>query len=431
MCVLWKRIERDGLFWEGLLILVDRMVWFRKSIKVRGSAMELSLDKVLEARERIKNVIKKTPLIYSDTFSVKCGCQLYLKCENMQKTGAFKIRGAFNKISSLSESDREKGVIASSAGNHAQGVAYAATSFGVKSTIVMPVNAPFSKAIATINYGADVVQYGDVYDEAYKKAVEIQNETGALFIHPFDDVEVMAGQGTIALEILEDLPDTDVIVVPIGGGGLIAGIAVVAKTIKPEIKIIGVQPIMIASMKKSFDKGVITTVNGFKSIADGVSVKTPGTLTFEYVKKYVDEIVTVSEDEIASAMVILLERGKQLSEGAGACPIAALLSGKLNFSGKKVVAVLSGGNVDIATVTKIIDKQSSLSKKKLNFVVNLSKNDVELSTLFSSIISFGANITKINQDGKAIAVEVELQSNEETLELLKGLKSMKFDFKLI
>ncbi|NSJ92460.1 pyridoxal-phosphate dependent enzyme, partial [Coprococcus sp. MSK.21.13] len=271
--------------------------------------MKLRLDDVKQAQNNIKEVVRRTPLVYSSTFTKLTGYNVYIKCENKQKTGAFKLRGAYNKIVSLSEEERKKGVIASSAGNHAQGVAYAASAFGINSTIVMPATAPLAKVNATKGYGANVIQCGEVYDECYIKALQTQKENGYTFIHPFDDEQVIAGQGTIGLEILEDIDNVDAIVVPVGGGGLISGIALAAKSIKPNVKIIGVQPSIIASSKESLDKGKIVTLPGVKSLADGISVSTPGKITFEYMSKYVDDIVTVSEDEIAYSVFCLLERG--------------------------------------------------------------------------------------------------------------------------
>lgn len=361
--------------------------------------MELNLNKIKEAQKNIKGVARRTPLFYTSTFSDKCGCTVYLKCENKQKTGAFKLRGAYNKLVNMSEEDKKKGVIASSAGNHAQGVAYAATAFGVKSTIVMPLTAPLSKVQATKGYGAEVVQAGQVYDECYVRAVELQKETGATFLHPYNDVDVMAGQGTIGLEILEDLPDADVVIVPIGGGGLISGIATALKLTKPDIKVIGVQPEIIASSKASLDAGKIVTLPGAKSLADGISVSTPGSECFKYIQKYVDNVVTVTEEEIAFAMFNLMERGKLISEGAGAAPLAALLAGKIEgIGGKKVVALVSGGNVDIATVAKIIERELILLHRRIRFSVELPDKVGQLGTLISDISQLGGNVVTARQD---------------------------------
>lgn len=393
--------------------------------------MELNLQKIKEAKKNISSVVRKTPLFYSSTFSRETGYEVYLKCENKQKTGAFKLRGAYNKIVSLSEEEKQNGVIASSAGNHAQGVAYAATAFGIKSTIVMPKTAPQAKVQATKGYGAEVVQFGEVYDECYSKALEIQKESGATFVHPFNDIDVMAGQGTIALEILEELPDTDAIIVPIGGGGLIAGIATAAKAIRPDIKIIGVQPSIIASTKASLKEDKIVTLPGAKSLADGISVKTPGDITFEYIKQYVDEVVTVSEDEIAYGIFKLMEKSKLISEGAGASTLAALLADKIKIPGKKVVSLISGGNIDIAMISKIIDRELILLRRRLRFTVELKDKVGEFEDVISNIVSIGANIVKARQESNwnekgldfaNVIFEVEVQTEEQGHMLLKELK---------
>lgn len=273
------------------------------------------------------------------------------------------------------------GVVASSAGNHAQGVAYASTIFGVKSTICMPLTAPLAKVQATKNYGATVIQHGEVYDECYAKAIEVQKETGATFLHPFNDEYVIAGQGTIALEIFEDLPEVDTIIVPIGGGGIIAGIAVAAKAINPNVKIIGVQAEIIASSKASLEKGEVVTVEGSKSLADGISVKTPGDKTFEIIKEYVDEIVTVTEDEIAYGIFALMERNKVIAEGAGVVSLASLLTGKIKNAGKNVVAVISGGNIDIATISKIIDRQLVLVERRITLQFELKDKNRSIGSI--------------------------------------------------
>ncbi|MGY0373551.1 threonine ammonia-lyase [Clostridium sp. JNZ J1-5] len=402
--------------------------------------MEITLESVKKAQENIKGVARKTPLFYSSTFSNKSGYNIYFKCENKQKTGAFKIRGAYNKIVNLSKEEREKGVIASSAGNHAQGVAYAAAAFGIKSTIVMPTTAPQAKVQATKGYGAEVVQYGEVYDECYAKALEIQKESGATFVHPFNDEDVIAGQGTIALEILEDLPETNVILVPIGGGGLISGIALTAKTLKPDIKIIGVQAEKIASTRASLEKGKLVTLNGIKSLADGISVKTPGDITFEYMKKYVDEVVTVSEDEIAYAVFSLIETSKLISEGAGAVALAAILSDKINISSSNIVALISGGNIDIAMISKIIDRQLVLLRRRICFKVKLQDKVGQLGSLINKIGVMGANIVRVRQernweesglDFANVTFEIESESKEHSLKIINTLKNSGYEVDII
>lgn len=402
--------------------------------------MDLTIEKIEEAQKNISKVVRKTPLFYSSTFSNGRNYNVYLKCENKQKTGAFKLRGAYNKICKLTKEEREKGVIASSAGNHAQGVAYGATAFGVKSTIVMPATAPLAKVQATKGYGAEVVQYGEVYDECYDKALEIQSKTGATFIHPFNDEDVMAGQGTIALEILEELPETDAIIVPIGGGGLIAGIAAAAKALKPEIRIIGVQAALIASTKASMEQGRIITLPGAKSLADGISVKTPGDRTFKYIQKYVDEIVTLTEDEIAFGMFSLMETSKLVTEGAGAVPVAAILADKIKGDFKNVVALLSGGNIDIAMISKIIDRELILLHRRITFIVELQDRIGELGTLINSIVSIGGNIVKTRQDKNwsekgldyaQVVFEVEAQSKEHSNKIIEILREKGYTIKLI
>lgn len=393
--------------------------------------MKLTLDMIKKAEENIKTVGRKTPLLYSSTFSKRCGCDVYLKCENKQKTGAFKLRGAYNKICNLSDDERNRGVIASSAGNHAQGVAFGATAFGIKSTIIMPINAPQSKVQATRGYGAEVVQYGEVYDECYKKALEIQESTGATFVHPFNDEYVMAGQGTIALEILEELKETDVVVVPIGGGGLISGMAVALKEIKPSIKVIGVEASIIASTKASLEKGKIVTLPGAKSLADGISVRTPGDIAFSYISKYVDEVVTVSEEEIAYGIFSLIETSKLIAEGAGAAPIAAMLSGKINEKGKKVVALVSGGNIDVAMISKIIDRELIFLGRRISFTVELQDNVGQLGKLINCIVSLGGNIVKTRQDKNwsqkgldyaNVVFEIEAESKKHSDHILETLR---------
>ena len=318
---------------------------------------KVTLEMIKEARDTIKDIVKETPLLESVQMSSQTGANVYLKCENLQKTGSFKIRGACNKIANLTQEEKDKGVIASSAGNHAQGVALGAKMNGIKATIVMPSTAPLAKVTATKGYGAEVVLNGLVYDDAYAKAVELQKETGATFLHPFNDEYVIAGQGTISLEILEQLENVDTIICPIGGGGIMAGVAVAAKALKPNIKIVGVQSANIPSMKHSFDKGVVTTAFKDVTIADGIAVKTPGDLTFSIIKELVDEIIVVNEDEIAQAMLFLLEYQKVTSEGAGAVTTAAIWSGKyIPKKDENIVCIISGGNIDINTLYRVIDK---------------------------------------------------------------------------
>ena len=317
---------------------------------------KVTLQDIKNARETIKDIVKKTDILESVKLSSMTGANVFYKCENLQKTGSFKLRGACNKIANLTDKEKSNGVIASSAGNHAQGVALGAKMTGIKATIVMPATAPLAKVTATKGYGAEVVLNGLVYDDAYAKAIELQKETGATFLHPFDDEYVIAGQGTIGLEILEQLNgNVDTILCPIGGGGIIAGIAVAAKGINPNIKIVGVQTANIPSMKESFANGKVTSIiNAKQSIADGISVLTPGDLTFDIAKDLVDEVVVIEEDEIAEAVLFLMENQKVVSEGSGAVTTAAILSGKYKPSeNENVVCIISGGNVDMTKAARV------------------------------------------------------------------------------
>ncbi|MHC6178656.1 threonine ammonia-lyase [Clostridium sp. JNZ X4-2] len=394
--------------------------------------MELNLEKIKKAGENIKDVVRETPLFYTSTFSKKCGCSLYLKCENKQKTGAFKLRGAYNKLVNLSEEEKKRGVIASSAGNHAQGVAYASTAFGVKSTIVMPATAPQAKVKATQGYGAEVIQAGQVYDECYAKAVEVQKETGATFVHPYNDVDVMAGQGTIGLEILDKLPEADIVIVPIGGGGLISGVATAVKSIKPSIRVVGVQPEIIASTKVSMEQGRVVTLPGAKSLADGTSVSAPGDKCFQYIQKYVDEVVSVSEEEIALGMFSLMERNKLIVEGAGALPVAALLAGKIKgIKNRNVVALVSGGNVDIANVAKIIERELVLINRRIRFTVEVQEKTGTLCNLVSKIEKLGGQIVTITKnnnwsekglDFSDVSFEINVESEEHGRKIISELE---------
>lgn len=347
------------------------------------------------AEEVLKSVVYKTPLDRSNTLSKMSGGEVYLKLENLQKTGAFKVRGAYYKIHKLSPEEKNKGVIAASAGNHAQGVAYAASAAGIKSTIVMPIFAPPSKIEATKSYGAEVILHGSIYDESYKKALEISNETGAIFIHPFDDPYVIAGNGTVGLEIINDLPDIDMIIVPVGGGGLISGIASIVKSIKPTIKIIGVEPEAAPKFNVSLKAGHIMEIEAKRSLADGLLTKKPGNLTFSIVSELVDDVITVTEDEIAMSMVLLMERAKTIAEGAGAASVAALLSGKINVKGKKVVTVISGGNADLTTLYKVIMR--GLAKMKRIIIIKCVLPDIPgtLKSVLEIIASERGNIIDI------------------------------------
>ncbi|KAA0755598.1 bifunctional threonine ammonia-lyase/L-serine ammonia-lyase TdcB [Bacillus sp. BF2-3] len=322
-----------------------------------NEVLPLNIGNIKKAQKILDGNARKTPLVKSFYLTSKTGGEIYLKLENMQLTGSFKFRGAFNKISQLTNEEKERGVIACSAGNHAQGVALSSHLLKIKSKIVMPTSAPQAKVDATRGYGSEVILYGDTFDDAKAKCEEIIKETGETYLHPYDDVEVMAGQGTIGLDILDDMWDVDTVIVPIGGGGIISGIAVALKSFNPSINIIGVQAENVHGMKASYDAGEIVSHYKAPTIADGCAVKIPGNLTFEIVKKLVDEIVTVSEEELEVAMKDLLQRGKAVVEGAGALATAALLAGKVDkyVQGKKVVAVISGGNVDLKRISSVCE----------------------------------------------------------------------------
>lgn len=402
--------------------------------------LEVTLDKIKEARKCLENVAYKTGLVHNTTISEMSSNCVFLKMENLQKTGSFKLRGAFNRIAHLSKEARKRGVITSSAGNHAQGVAMGATAYGIKSTVVMPCHAPLSKVSATKSYGANVILYGSVYDEAFTEASRIQNETGAVFIHPFDDPYVIAGQGTIGLEIIEDLPDVDIIVVPIGGGGLVSGIAVAVKHLMPQIKIIGVQTENMPSMARSVENGRATTIEGVPTIADGIAVKTPGRLTFEIVHKYVDEIITVDEDETANAILLLSERAKVISEGAGAVSVAAVLNKMREYNNKKIVAVISGGNIDVNMLARIIDKGLVKSGRKIFIDTLIPDRPGTLWRLLNIIAETGANVLSVthNRSTRDVAiryakVELELETFDEVhVEKIKTILAQNnYDFKIM
>ena len=353
----------------------------------------MKLQDFTTAREHLQKVLLPTHLIYSPIFSEESQNQIYIKPENLQKTGAFKIRGAYNKINKLTEEEKKRGVIASSAGNHAQGVAYAARELGIKAVIVMPKTTPLIKVQSTKKYGAEVVLYGDVYDDAYQKAKELEAQEGYVFVHPFDDIDVLEGQGTIALEILEEMPDAEVIVVPIGGGGLISGIAAAAKMIKPDIKIIGVEPSGAASATEALKKNKVITLPEANTIADGTAVKRIGDLTFNCIKQYVDEVVTVDDYELTEAFLLLAEKHKIIAENSGILPLAALK--KLTERDKKVVPVVSGGNIDVLMISSMIGKGLISRDRIFNFAVSIPDRPGELAKITHIIADVGANIVKL------------------------------------
>ena len=369
----------------------------------------------ITAKEKLSKVLLKTGLIHSPIFSKEAGNEVYIKPENLQKTGSFKIRGAYNKITNLSEEEKKKGVIASSAGNHAQGVAYGAKESGIKAVIVMPKSTPLIKVESTKQYGAEVVLHGDVYDDAFKKAKELEEKEGYIFVHPFDDEDVIHGQGTIALEILEELPETDIILVPIGGGGLISGIACAAKILKPEIKIIGVEPDGAASAYEAIKEDKVVELKEANTIADGTAVKKIGNTTFEYIKKYVDEIITVSDYELMEAFLLLVEKHKIIAENSGILSLAALK--KLKEKNKKVVSVVSGGNIDVLMISSMINKGLIRRDRIFNFSVNIPDKPGELAKVVDLIAQQGANVVKLEHNqfkNLSRFKDIELQITVET-----------------
>ena len=357
----------------------------------------VSLGMILEARERLKKAVRSTDLVPSQILAIPGRREVFLKTECLQYTGSFKLRGAYNRISMLTPEERERGVIASSAGNHAQGVALAAAKFGAKATIVMPAGAPLAKVAATRSYGAEVVLHGAVYDDAYAEACRIQQETGAVFVHPFNDPYVIAGQGSIGLEIMDANPDINTVVVPIGGGGMASGIAAAIKLLHPEVKVIGVQAAGAPSMLESHRAGKIVTLKSAATIADGIAVKTPGELTFAMCEKYLDEIVTVDEDEIAGAILMLLEKCKIVAEGAGATSVAAVLYEKFDTSGK-VACVVSGGNIDVTTLQRILDQGLMKSGRMARIHTVIQDRPGHLARLLAVISESGANVVSIQHD---------------------------------
>lgn len=365
----------------------------------------LSLDRVYAASNVLKKVIRKTDMIAAP--KINPSANVYLKTENLQVTGSFKIRGSYFKISQLSDEEKKNGVIACSAGNHAQGVALASTKNGIKSIICLPDGAPISKVEATKRYGAEVCLVKGVYDDAYNKALQIKDEKGMTFIHPFNDPDVIAGQGTIGLEIINQLPDVDVVVVPIGGGGLIGGVAYTIKQLKPDCKVYGVQAAGAPSMEHSITDDKIETLDSVNTIADGIAVKTPGTLTYDLCKKYVDGIVTVTDDEIALAILTLLEQQKLISEGAGAVPVAAVMNGKIpNIEGKNVCCVVSGGNIDVTILSRVIERGLKMGGRTANIVIALSDQPGQLSGVSQIVADQGANVVSVNYDSTDLDMNI-------------------------
>ncbi len=356
----------------------------------------LSLDKVFNAQTVLKSIIRETSLVRA--YGIAPDCELYLKPENLQITGSFKVRGSAYKIAMLSEEEKARGVIACSAGNHAQGVALAAAKNGIKSLICLPDTAPISKVEATKGYGAEVCLVEGCYDDAYQRALELRDSEGYTFVHPFDDENVIAGQGTIALEILNELDNIDAIVVPIGGGGLISGIAYTAKQIRPSIKIYGVQVTGAPSMYNSVKDGEIECLPSVSTIADGIAVKKPGENTYALVKEYVDEIALVTDDEVASAILALIEKQKMIAEGAGATAVAAVMAGKFDLKGKRVVALVSGGNIDVTILSRVIDRGLLNSGRSTSLLIELIDKPGQLKDISRIIADCGGNVTGVHYE---------------------------------
>ena len=360
--------------------------------------MDLNLRDFERAAKRLEVIVHKTELVCSSTFSQMAGGEVWLKCENRQKTGSFKIRGASNKIASLVEQGQVQSVVASSAGNHAQGVAYAAKKFGIPATIVMPESAPIAKVQATEGYGAKVVLSGSCYDDAYTKAREICDSEGATFLHPYNDVDVIAGQGTLGIEILGDLPTVDLILVPAGGGGLLSGVAAAVKQLNPRVKVFGVQAEGANAIARSFREKRLITTETASTIADGIAVKAPGDITVGIINQYVDDVVTVSDREISSAILLLMERCKQIVEPAGATSLAAALGGKIDVEGKNVVCLLSGGNIDVSFIQNIIEQGLVARNRRLKFIAKLIDRPGSLVQLLNVLAQAGANVLTVQHD---------------------------------
>ena len=389
----------------------------------------LTLEKFEQASEIVKRVTNPTKLVYSDYLSQQTGGKVYLKPENMQYTGAYKLRGAYYKISTLSEEERAKGLITASAGNHAQGVAYAAKAFGCKATIVMPTVTPLIKVNRTMSYGAEVILHGDVYDDACAKAYELAEEHGYTFVHPFDDLDVATGQGTITMEIIQELPTVDYILAPIGGGGLITGVSTLAKMLNPKIKVIGVEPAEAASMKAALKAGHVVTLPSANTIADGTAVKTVGENTLEYVKENVDQILTVEDDELIGAFLDMVENHKMIVENSGLLSVAALK--QLDLKGKKVVSILSGGNMDVITMSSIV--QHGLIQRDRIFSVSVLLPDKpgELVRVADTIAKAQGNVIKLEHNqfvstnrNAAVELRITMESfgTEHKKEILKALE---------
>ena len=396
----------------------------------------ITLDRIYHARYVLKQVIRETDVIYAPKLNTDS--EIWLKTENLQITGSFKVRGAYYRMSQLSDEEKAKGVIACSAGNHAQGVALAAAKNGIKSIICLPDGAPISKVEATKSYGAEVCLVKGVYDDAYAEALRQRDEYGYTFIHPFDDENVIAGQGTIGLELLEQIPDLDAVIVPIGGGGLISGIAFALKSLNPKIKVYGVQAAGAPSMYKSVKDGGIQRLDSVSTIADGIAVKEPGVNTFEIVSKYVDAIVTVSDDEISAAILALMEQQKLVSEGAGAVPVAAAMFNKVPVKGKKVVCLVSGGNIDVTILSRVIKRGLLMTGRNITLTIELLDKPGQLMDVSRIIAELGGNVISIHHEranegsavnGCYLRLVLETRNYEHIEEIRSALRD--YGFKII
>ena len=396
----------------------------------------ITLDKIYHARYVLKEAIRDTDVIYAP--HINEGAEVYLKTENLQITGSFKVRGAYYKISQLSDEEKARGVIACSAGNHAQGVALAAQKAGIKAVICLPDGAPISKVEATKSYGAQVVLVEGVYDDAYERALKLRDEEGYTFIHPFDDELVIEGQGTIGLELMEQLPDMDAVIVPVGGGGLISGVAFAVKALNPNVKVYGVQAAGAPSMVSSLKNREIVHLPAVSTIADGIAVKTPGENTFALTSKYVDDVVTVTDDEIAAAILALMEQQKLVTEGAGAISVAAAMFNKVPVQGKKVVCLLSGGNVDVSILSRVIDRGLLMSGRRCQLTIELVDKPGQLEKVAGCIAREGGNVVSVHYEhanegsdinGCYLRLELETRNFEHIKAIRLGLKNQ--GFKLI
>lgn len=396
----------------------------------------LTIDNVYRASHALKGVARKTDVIYAPKLCQ--GAQLYLKTENLQITGSFKVRGAYYKMTRLSKEEKERGVIACSAGNHAQGVALAAQKNGIKAVICLPDGAPISKVEATKSYGAEVCLVEGVYDDAYQKALELRDEKGYTFLHPFNDEDVIAGQGTIALELADQIPDMDAVIVPVGGGGLISGIAYTIKTLNPRVKVYGVEAKGAPSMKNAIEHGKIEELPSVYTIADGIAVKKPGDMTYELCSKYVDEIVTVTDDEISAAILALMEQHKLVTEGAGAVAVAAAMFNKIDLQGKKAVCVLSGGNIDVTILSRVIKRGLLMSGRSCQLMIELMDKPGQLKNVSRIIADLGGNVTSVHHEranegsdvnGCYLRIVLETRNYEHIQQIRQALTD--FGFKLI